>query len=887
MPTIAQRLISTQSKASSQAIDEKISKIQYSKAVKRAVDNFRQRKLEEGYTELGTNEYQKVTEDNEKIITENVVVDPNSMQINIKTKTEYKPKPVYKESIDPLELKRLKAYERRMRERARVQNSKLMEKYLQQQKAVEDQKRIDEINERVELGKATNKDFVDAINILYRYNMPISQLSQAVVYNESQRVKFDPNYKSAVLEAYKKAETKEQPKIESETIMGEIRPATEQEKRIAQYEKEWEKIIGTENYDYYLNQERRGSEGIQGSDLGKAYNYVMEKANEMYDKIDLEDKEGTAWELAKGLKDAGHTVLIEYPIWFPLYSAFKFGGQTLFSGGRNLYTMGRTAWDDIIYDIDGNRVRTATNLFATLYLYPKAYKKAKGKLYEKGKGYDLVDQSKLTPEKKLQYESAVEIAKTGEKLNIEAFREPMFEEIFSKYSGATANEIKLIKEFWKNNQKNLEGFGSLTTTSYLDPTRPIGDLELAYKNTIFENFVVEKATRDLFNRLKKANPNEKYELTKYENKFSIKKLDKNSGKFEHFLEFEPEKRFETFPKRMKPDYTPEGKKITSLKEQTWRKTSASFTRGLKYEDVLNKDLIDLKAYAEHFKKLQKNKYVSEKLFKDWQYRNLKNLEKNIEILEKYKSSVKVPEWYKSITPEPVKGLFKSKKGSLGGTPYNTNLKFPKPEYYYFNLPKKKQEYNQYQDHKPSIEQPYYPQINKYKIPYTNQKYPSKYVPQPYVPQPTRFEYKPQEYPTTINYPSFVDLKTLPLLIFSRKKITKEQKKRLFKDQLGLANGYYPVITDVYGRDMIQGFYYPTEQEATSEGMIAVDMTPYERFKVKSKKVNPNMLKTGRHYRKVYKFRKYKDSYIEKQSFRKDHPREQKSNFNLYPYVFAK
>lgn len=89
-----------------------------------------------------------------------------------------------------------------------------------------------------------------------------------------------------------------------------------------------------------------------------------------------------------------------------------------------------------------------------------------------------------------------------------------------------------------------------------------------------------------------------------------------------------------------------------------------------------------------------------------------------------------------------------------------------------------------------------------------------------------------------------------------------------------------------GGQEIEGRIFPNITEATAEGFDVVDQTPLEKFNIKRVKVRASELSRHQGTNKSYKFKSKGNLYIEKTPYRKDTPKE-KSNFNIFPYVFGK
>jgi len=81
---------------------------------------------------------------------------------------------------------------------------------------------------------------------------------------------------------------------------------------------------------------------------------------------------------------------------------------------------------------------------------------------------------------------------------------------------------------------------------------------------------------------------------------------------------------------------------------------------------------------------------------------------------------------------------------------------------------------------------------------------------------------------------------------------------------------------------VPGDYFETQRGATNEGFIATDELPETKFAVKKASIPAWKIKKARNAQLGYKFKQRGNLFIEKSTFRKDHPRE--SSFNWMQYL---
>lgn len=119
-----------------------------------------------------------------------------------------------------------------------------------------------------------------------------------------------------------------------------------------------------------------------------------------------------------------------------------------------------------------------------------------------------------------------------------------------------------------------------------------------------------------------------------------------------------------------------------------------------------------------------------------------------------------------------------------------------------------------------------------------------------------------------------------------KKATNKRKLLKFKPKQNKMTISFQPITQHINGQQIPGPNYKTKTEAVQAGMMHVDNTKAHQFRIQKNTVPKGVTsQLQKKYRKLYKFRKHNNKYVEKRYYRFDTPNEK--GMNIMPYVFGK
>lgn len=701
----------------------------------------------------------------------------------------------------------------------------------------------------------------------------------------------------------------------------------------------YKKILGDENYYYFANLRDRVHDSLSSSYLGQLYNKYITNGLAKYMKAPFDyASEGFKWanipllsNIGQGMMSGLKIGLVDYPVYATPYALTKFGRETLFSGGLNLFE----TYEGIKKGMKDNPIKTLSELGTTFYLIPKGYEGIK-------KWYSAKADAKGIPKEfRAEYKAYTKaLNKLRGSTRSEAIVKWNRVEAIKEYP----NVAPLMNNLLKNNPEAvLGGSTAIEAWGTLLKRKP-QDIEIYLPN----NAKITNIRNQFVKALKKDG-------LKQGTDFKIVKGDihfKVGNTFKEGLTFHTYNQMMSNIKGVKTPLVPEQAYIKSttdgvsivdpvilaLRSREGAFSSSGMFKG-GHKQVIQRYLDEGYTYKQavaganletYFGKLDRYSKDAPRLVAE--VKNLLNNE--IKLTENYPPIIKQIQQYRAgqglETIKPYEAIGNMER--VNPTPYYTNVKTPLSaglKYVDWSglLPLKmlKDKRASYGGTNSIAEYNYQPVIDYLaKYPYSNIRLPTynpynqeqdyiiPYAPYNYINNnyiaPPKTPYSPElslPYPTvpsnefTPSYPtidttytgtpyssSITKTPTETIITKSPPRDSSKRKARTKQEDDKKTVGYSPVFFDEQGNTAI-GYPYASYREAVWAGAKEADETPLNSFNIKQSIVDPEELRRMNFYKGLNKFKKKGNSYTEKRYNRFDKPLERQGGyFNIMPYVFS-